>query len=358
MSFIHRFYIVLAAGCLVAGCQSSKLLENGCERSCKHLYPYDQSLQLFKLGQTETEVAEIMRCPPVSRYANPTNGISECYWFYAHTLVDKEGTVHYNGQINSFTFRNGRLIGAALNNPAHMFGENCDNDKDAMWFYTKNARAKSWEQFNRLAKKKFFYNDRDQCYVHASATKEVDYWEGRTCHWKVGPCKVGYTRVQSPDGAYHIDVPNDKVCEAYLGNGRFRLRPKNAPPPPPEGADPNAVPNATGNLFADIVGEMAGAFLEGAVDGLTQSATDAALRKINRHHHVRSGTNRPASGGGTPAPSVQKKSGVKPRVNHSSCNGTGTCPICRGRLKVGGKTCTGCGGSGRCRACGGRGYVN
>lgn len=48
---------------------------------------------------------------------------------------------------------------------------------------------------------------------------------------------------------------------------------------------------------------------------------------------------------------------VKPRVRHSSCGGTGKCPICRNRRVVGGKTCTGCGGSGLCRACRGSGYA-
>lgn len=48
---------------------------------------------------------------------------------------------------------------------------------------------------------------------------------------------------------------------------------------------------------------------------------------------------------------------VKPRVRHSSCGGSGICPICRGRRIVGDKKCIGCGGSGRCRACGGSGYA-
>lgn len=48
---------------------------------------------------------------------------------------------------------------------------------------------------------------------------------------------------------------------------------------------------------------------------------------------------------------------VKPRVRHSSCGGSGICPICRGRRIVGDKKCIGCGGSARCRACGGSGYA-
>ena len=294
-----------------------------------------------------------MKCPPVSRYVNPTNGISECFWFYAKTQTDKMGVVSYNGQVNCFKFQDGRLTGVKLNNPNFMFGDVKDDDPDALWFYTKNASAKAWHQYNRLVGLKFFYNDKEQCYVHDKKTKVVDYWDGRTCHWKVGPCRVGYYRVYSPDKTYSIDVPNDQICDGYIGNGKFRLRPKNAP----------AATSESNSLFADIVGEMAGAFIEGAVsgavDGLTQSAVDAALKRtVGKHRkplkypNYRGETKQ----NGTAKPNTN---GIWTPVSHSSCRGTGICHICKGRKIVGADmTCTGCGGSGICRACGGRGYTN
>ena len=332
---------------VLTGCRSDKILENGCRRSSPNLYPYAQSLMLFRIGQTEQEVAEIMKCPPVSRYYNPKTGISECFWFYAKTQTDKMGIVQYNGQVNCFKFRDGKLIGVKLNNPNYMFGDTKDDDPDALWFYTKNASAKAWSQYNRLVGMKFFYNDKEQCYVHDKNTRVVDYWDGTTCHWKIGKCKVGYYRFHSPDNVYFIDVPNDKNCE-YIGNGRFRMYPKNAP----------AAAGNNDNPFGDLIGEMAGAFLEGAVqgaiDGLAQGAVDSALRKKNKKRNFQ-----PSYSGGGGGNRSSNKSSVRPSVPHSSCRGSGICPICRGRKIVGADiTCTGCGGSGRCRACGGRGYVN
>lgn len=52
------------------------------------------------------------------------------------------------------------------------------------------------------------------------------------------------------------------------------------------------------------------------------------------------------------------RSKERPRVKHSSCRGTGTCNICKGKGYVGtNKRCV-CGGSGICRPCGGSGYAN
>lgn len=54
----------------------------------------------------------------------------------------------------------------------------------------------------------------------------------------------------------------------------------------------------------------------------------------------------------------------KPRLKHSSCNGSGKCHICRGRGFLGSDPgnsrlrCRGCGGTGNCRACNGTGYAN
>lgn len=56
---------------------------------------------------------------------------------------------------------------------------------------------------------------------------------------------------------------------------------------------------------------------------------------------------------------VQPTRKEKPRIKHSSCHGTGTCNICKGKGFVGANMkCTGCGGTGICRACRGSGYAN
>lgn len=62
-------------------------------------------------------------------------------------------------------------------------------------------------------------------------------------------------------------------------------------------------------------------------------------------------------GSSTTAKSTTTVTKPRPRVRHSSCGGTGKCPICRDRRVVGGKKCTGCGGTGVCRACRGSGYA-
>ena len=70
-----------------------------------------------------------------------------------------------------------------------------------------------------------------------------------------------------------------------------------------------------------------------------------------------SGQGTMASGGTTTGGNPATVAKPKPRVRHSSCGGTGKCPICRDRRIVAGRKCIGCGGTGICRACRGSGYA-
>lgn len=84
-----------------------------------------------------------------------------------------------------------------------------------------------------------------------------------------------------------------------------------------------------------------------AVEGLATADYSGSLNNSNSSKKtsvIKSGT--------------QNNAKPRPRVNHSSCRGTGICNICSGNGRVGTLTCRGCGGSGICRPCGGKGYVD
>lgn len=105
--------------------------------------------------------------------------------------------------------------------------------------------------------------------------------------------------------------------------------------------------------YCDFTKKLLIVGLTAAAEGAAQGAVDSISGKSSSYSRSYSRSSYSSS-----------RSKTRSRVKHSSCHGTGTCNICKGKGYLGNDPdntrlrCRGCGGSGSCRPCGGSGFAN